>query len=75
MARTQAPDSAGSQFFIMHQNAPLPKQYVIFGQVTDGYDVLDRIAAVPVTASPGNPNERSKPTQDVRIQTVEIREG
>ena len=47
MARSQHPDSAGSQFFIMHANAPhLDGQYAAFGKLTDGFDVLDRIAGV-----------------------------
>ncbi len=45
MARTSDPDSASSQFFIMHANAPhLDAQYAGFGKLTDGYDVLDQIA-------------------------------
>jgi cyclophilin family peptidyl-prolyl cis-trans isomerase len=44
MAKTSAPDSAGSQFFIMKKDTPLPKQYTIFGQVTEGQDVVDKIA-------------------------------
>ena len=45
MARTMAPDSAGSQFFIMHKNAPhLDHQYAAFGKVTEGMDVVDAIA-------------------------------
>ncbi len=47
MARTSDPDSASSQFFIMHENAPhLDAQYAAFGQVIEGMDVVDRIAAV-----------------------------
>lgn len=47
MARAMDPDSAGSQFFIMHQDAPhLDGQYAAFGKITDGLDVLDRIADV-----------------------------
>ena len=47
MARTAVPDSAGSQFFIMHQDAPhLDGQYAAFGKVVEGMDVVDRIAAV-----------------------------
>ena len=47
MARTSDPNSASSQFFIMHQNAPhLDAQYAGFGKVTDGLDVLDKIADV-----------------------------
>lgn len=45
MARTMFPNSASSQFFIMHQDAPhLDGQYAAFGKVTDGMDVVDRIA-------------------------------
>ena len=47
MARSQAPDSAGSQFFIMHQDAPhLDGQYAAFGKVVEGMDVVDEIAGV-----------------------------
>ena len=47
MARAQAPDSAGSQFFIMHKDAPhLDGQYAAFGKVTSGMDVVDAIASV-----------------------------
>ena len=45
MARTMIPDSAGSQFFIMHEDAPhLDGQYAAFGKVTEGMDVVDKIA-------------------------------
>ena len=45
MARSQHPDSAGSQFFIMHQNAPhLDGQYAAFGKVIEGMDAVDEIA-------------------------------
>ena len=48
MARTQNPNSASSQFFIMHQNAPyLDRQYAGFGAVIEGIEVVDKIAAVP----------------------------
>ena len=47
MARTQDPDSASSQFFIMHEDAPhLDAQYAAFGRVTSGMDVVDKIASV-----------------------------
>ncbi len=47
MARTSDPDSASSQFFIMHDDAPhLDAQYAAFGQVVEGMDVVDRIAVV-----------------------------
>lgn len=45
MARTMAPDSAGSQFFIMHKDAPhLDGEYAAFGKITEGMDVVDKIA-------------------------------
>lgn len=47
MARSQMPDSASCQFFIMHQNAPhLDGQYAAFGKVVEGIEVVDEIAAV-----------------------------
>ena len=47
MARSMMPDSAGSQFFIMHKDAPhLDGQYAAFGKVTEGMDVVDYIASV-----------------------------
>ncbi len=49
MARAQDPNSAGSQFFIMHKNAPhLDGSYAAFGKVTEGMDVVNAIATVPV---------------------------
>jgi len=49
MARTNMPDSAGCQFFIMHGDSPhLDGQYAAFGMVTDGMDVVDKIATSPV---------------------------
>ena len=52
MARTMAPDSAGSQFFIMHQDSPhLDGAYAAFGKVTEGMEVVDRIAQVPTDYS------------------------
>ncbi|MBQ7968641.1 MAG: peptidylprolyl isomerase [Clostridia bacterium] len=45
MARSMNPNSAGSQFFIMHMDAPhLDGQYAAFGKMTDGFDTLDEIA-------------------------------
>ena len=47
MARTMMPDSAGSQFFIMHQTSPhLDGQYAAFGKVIEGLDIVDKIAQV-----------------------------
>ena len=48
MARDEGVDTAGTQFFVCHRDAPrLDGRYAAFGQLTDGFDVLDRIAAVP----------------------------
>jgi cyclophilin family peptidyl-prolyl cis-trans isomerase len=66
------PNTNGSQFFIMHQDYPLPPNYTIFGKLTGGYDVLDKIASVPVVAGPSG--EKSVPTVDVRIETITITE-
>ncbi len=50
MARTMAPNSASSQFFIMHEDSPhLDGQYAAFGKVVDGIDAVDEIACTPTT--------------------------
>lgn len=65
------PDTNGSQFFIMHQdNSQLPKNYVIFGKVLSGMDVVDKIATVPVEIS--SSGEMSKPKYPVTVKSVEI---
>lgn len=52
MARAMDPNSAGSQFFIMHETSPhLDGQYAAFGKVTDGLDVVNKIAEVPTDYS------------------------
>ncbi len=68
------PNTNGSQFFIMHADYPLPKNYTIFGQVTEANSlaVLDKIANTPVSRSPQG--EMSVPTQDIRITSVDIAE-
>lgn len=71
MARTSAPNSAGSQFFIMHQDYPqLPKDYVIFGTVTEGFEVVDAIATSPVVDS--GTGEISSPEEPIMLESVEI---
>jgi peptidyl-prolyl cis-trans isomerase B (cyclophilin B) len=58
MARSQDPDSAGSQFFICHADAGnLDGQYTVFGNLVKGFDVLDKIAATP-TEAPDRPINR-----------------
>lgn len=52
MARSMMPNSAGSQFFIMHKNSPhLDGSYAAFGKVIEGMDVVDKIASVPTDSS------------------------
>ena len=59
MARSMMPDSAGSQFFIMHEDAPhLDGQYAAFGKLTDGFDVLDEIASCDTDRSDRPKNEQ-----------------
>jgi cyclophilin family peptidyl-prolyl cis-trans isomerase len=72
MARTVQPNSAGSQFFIMHQDKQLPKDYVIFGKVTEGIDVVDKIAEAKVTTSAMG--ENSQPVTPVKVKEVVITE-
>jgi cyclophilin family peptidyl-prolyl cis-trans isomerase len=49
MANKGTPETATSQFFIMHQNYPLPPSYTIFGRVVEGLDVVDKIATAPTS--------------------------
>ena len=67
MARKSKPlDSAGSQFFIMHADAPhLDGDYAAFGKVTSGMDIVDKIAM-------SETNSSDKPTTDVVIKTIKI---
>ena len=68
MARAYAPDSAGSQFFIMHQDAPhLDGQYAAFGKVVEGIEVVDEIAAVDTDYS-------DRPLEPQIMEKVEITE-
>ncbi len=66
------PNTNGSQFFIMHQDYPLPKNYVIFGQVVSGMEVVDKIAEAPVKAN--NFGENSTPVNPDKILSIEILE-
>ncbi|MBI4252606.1 peptidylprolyl isomerase [Candidatus Uhrbacteria bacterium] len=66
------PNTNGSQFFIMHADYALPKNYVIFGKVTKGMDVVDQIATAPTAFSPSG--ENSKPVTPVKVKSVEIEE-
>ncbi len=66
MARSMMPDSAGSQFFIMHADAPhLDGQYAAFGKVVKGMEVVDEIASVRT-------NFMDRPLKNQRIKTIRL---
>lgn len=66
MARAMDPNSASSQFFIMHQDAPhLDGQYAAFGKITKGIEVVDEIADVET-------DFRDKPLKEQKIKTIEL---
>jgi cyclophilin family peptidyl-prolyl cis-trans isomerase len=67
------PDTNGSQFFIMHQDYPLPKSYTIFGQVREGMEAVNALATASVTAT--SFGERSRPLVDIYVERVEIAES
>lgn len=67
MARAMDPNSAGSQFFIMHKDSPhLDDSYASFGKVTEGMDVVDRIANLPTGR-----NDRPKKEQKIKKVSAE----
>ena len=66
MARTMMPNSAGSQFFIMHKTSPhLDGEYAAFGKVTEGMDVVEKIATVET-------DFRDKPIKDQKMVKVTV---
>ena len=66
MARARDPNSAGSQFFIMHADGPfLDGQYAAFGKVTEGMDVVDGIVAIPT-------DWNDRPREDQRMKKVTV---
>jgi cyclophilin family peptidyl-prolyl cis-trans isomerase len=66
MANKGRPETGSSQFFIMHQNSALQPNYTIFGRVTEGIEVVDKIAAAP--RSPGS----ERPVTPVKMNRVYI---
>ena len=72
MARSQYPDSASSQFFIVHQDSPhLDGQYAAFGYVTDGMDVVDKLCEdTPVQDNNGSVAKEDQPVIE-RIEVVD----
>ncbi len=68
MARAQHPDSAGSQFFICHDDARfLDRKYTAFGELVSGLEVLDAIAETPCTGP-----EKSSPIKRINVKSVKI---
>jgi len=68
MARAMNPDSAGSQFFIMHETSPhLDGDYAAFGKVIEGMDVVDKIASVATDY-----NDRPLEPQVIELMTVQL---
>lgn len=66
MARAFDPDSAGSQFFIMHEDAPhLDGQYAAFGKLTDGFDTLDEVANCET-------DMRDRPVKEQKILSIRV---
>lgn len=66
MARSSNPNSAGSQFFLMHQDAPhLDKQYAAFGKITEGIEVVDEIASVKVDMN-------DRPLTEQKIASIRV---
>jgi cyclophilin family peptidyl-prolyl cis-trans isomerase len=66
------PNTNGSQFFIVHKDYPLPPNYTIFGQLTDGLDVLDKIATTPTGQGRGGPDT---PRTPITINSIKIDES
>ena len=67
MARTMIPDSAGSQFFIMHKDSPhLDGEYAAFGRITEGIEIVDKIADTATA-----PDDRPYETQRMERVTIE----
>lgn len=69
MANSGSPDSGGSQFFMVYGDSSLPPSYTLFGQVTDGLDVLQSIGAIPVE------DGTETPTEIVHMESVAIETG
>jgi peptidyl-prolyl cis-trans isomerase B (cyclophilin B) len=66
MARSMMPNSAGSQFFIMHEDCPhLDGQYAAFGKLTEGFEVVDEIASVAT-------DFRDKPFEEQKMKSVTV---
>ena len=70
MAKTAAPGTTGSQFFLVFQDTPLPPEYTPFARITGGLEILDAVAAAG--AAPADGNGTTAPNQHVQITAVEV---
>lgn len=70
MANSGSPDSGGSQFFVVVKDSTLPPQYTVFGTVSNGMDVVDKMFAVGSTSPQGD----GPPAQDLKIESISVQE-
>lgn len=71
MANTGDPDSGGSQFFVVLADITLAPNYTVFGEVVEGFEVLDRIATLPLGPNPPD-SRNSRPLETVYLERVEV---
>lgn len=67
----RGPDTGGSQFFLMIEDAPLPADYAVFGEVTAGFDVIEAMADVPMGPNRGDTTP-SRPLETIYVNHVEV---
>jgi peptidyl-prolyl cis-trans isomerase B (cyclophilin B) len=72
MAHSSQPDSNGSQFFIVYKDTRLPAEYTLFGTVTSGLDVVEKIAAGGAVGTDGQPTGDGKPKIEVKIESLTV---
>lgn len=70
MAHSSAPNSNGSQFFIVYGDSPLPADYTVFGQITQGMDVVDKVAAAG--AEPADQSGNTAPKKKIEIKDLTV---
>jgi peptidyl-prolyl cis-trans isomerase B (cyclophilin B) len=72
MAKTQAPSSTASQFFIVYEDTDLPAQYTVVGTVTKGLDVVQKVAKAGAVDASGKPTGDGAPKDEVVIETLTV---
>lgn len=72
MAKTQAPSSTGSQFFIVYDDTELPPDYTVVGQVTKGLKIVKDVAADGASDPEGNPTGDGAPNTEVTIESLRV---